>query len=97
MLALIQKDKASGSIHNNTSQRSDVFLFSPGFTAESSEGHCEALPVLCSAQSTYCYTSNPFKTDREADILSYRGLKSSISSNKHQGIVSPSLFFFKYL
>lgn len=94
MLALIQKDKASSSIHNNTSQRSDISLFSPGVAAESSEGHCAALPVLRSAQSASHYPSNPSKTSREADVLSYKGLESSISSDKPQGIVSPSIFFF---
>jgi len=51
MFALIQTDEASNSVHNSTPWRTGDFLFSPGVTAESSEGDCEALPVFCSAQS----------------------------------------------
>lgn len=54
MFALIQIDEASNSVRNSTSRRTDDFFFSPGVTAESSEGDCEALPVLRSAQSVSC-------------------------------------------
>lgn len=49
MFALIQAGEASNSVHNSSSRRTDDFLFSSGVTAESSEGDCEALPVLRSA------------------------------------------------
>lgn len=62
MFGLMRRAKASNSVHNNTSWRTDDFLFSPGVTAESSEGDRAALPVFRSAQSASRYESNPFKT-----------------------------------
>lgn len=74
MFGLMQGEKASNSVHNNTSKRTDDFLCSPGVTAESSEGDRAALPLCRSAQSAARYEPNPFKTSGEADIPAYKGL-----------------------
>ena len=58
----MQNEKVSNSVRNNTSSRSDDFLFPPGVTAESSEGDRAALPVCRSAQSASHHESHSSET-----------------------------------
>lgn len=78
------------------SLKSNDIFSPPGLTAESSKGDRATLPLFSFAQSTAHYTSNPFQTNQKTDVPSYKWLKSSISSDKQQGIFFSPFPFKKW-